>query len=75
MVLPNYFVGGRCPHLIQGIQEWHTVIGNMRKKVDISPFEIAADVGHGIIAAGCAWRFKGNGKEVCRNDRGFDLWC
>jgi len=43
--------GTACPHLPQGIQEWHAVMGDMREKADIPPFEIALDVGHGLKAA------------------------
>jgi len=28
-------------------QDWYATMGDMRKKVDISLFEIASDVGHG----------------------------
>ncbi len=50
-----------------GIQVWHVVMGDMRKKVDIPPFEIAQDVGHGIKQTECSWRFKGNWKDGCRD--------
>lgn len=48
-------------------------MGDMHKKVDIPPFEIAADVGHGKKVAERAWRFKSKRKEECQNPSGIDL--
>ena len=52
------------PHLPQGIQKWHTVIGDMRKKVDIPPFEIAPDVGQGLKVTKMGLAFQ----EQCARD-------